>query len=93
MSKETTSSWSPLQLDSIADTSQEESPTFIKNWAVRNQVNPSWKSVFSSPGCWEVSKYTVEKLGSAFKFGHHATEGIDTIITSLVRAFYDGFLS
>ena len=59
-------------------------------------------SVFSSPGCREVSKYTVEKLrsdfnfagsinahaqsimGSAFQFGHHAVEGIDTIITSLL---------
>ena len=93
MGKETSRSWCPLELDSIADTRQEESPTFIKNWSVRNQINPSWKSMFSSPGCQEVSKYTVEKLGSAFKFGHHATEGIDTIITSLVRAFSDGFLS
>ena len=83
----------PQELDANLDTREEESPTFNKNWSVRNQVNPSWKSVFSSPGCWEVSKYTVEKLGSAFKFGHHATEGIDTIITSLVRAFSDGFLS
>ena len=32
-------------------------------------------------------------VGSAFKFGHYATEGIATIITSLVRAFSDGFLS
>ena len=29
-------------------------------------------------------KYTVEKLGSVFKFGHHVTEGVDTIITSLL---------
>ena len=93
VSLETPSFWSPLELNHIADTNQEESPTFIKNWSVRNQINPSWKSMFSSPGCREVSKYTVEKLGSAFKFGHHATEGIDTIITSLVRAFSDGFLS
>ena len=68
-------------------------------------------SMFSSPGCREVSKYTVEKLrsdfnfagsinahaqsimGSAFQFGHHAVEGIDTIITSLVLAFSDVFLS
>ena len=49
--------------------------------------------MFSSPGCREVAKYSVEKLGSAFKFGHYATEGIATIITSLVRAFSDGFLS
>ena len=59
-------------------------------------------SMFSSPVCREVSKYTVEKLrsdfnfagsinahaqsimGSAFQFGHHAVEGIDTIITSLL---------
>ena len=54
---------------------------------------PRWKSMFSSPGCREVSKYTVEKLGNDFKFGHHALEGTDTIITSLVLAFSDGFLS
>ena len=40
--------------------------------------------MFPSPGCQEVSKYTVEKLGTAFKFGHHVTEGVDTIITSLL---------
>ena len=49
--------------------------------------------MFFSPSYHEVAKYTVEKWGSAFKFGHHATEGIDTIITSLVWAFSDGFLS
>ena len=93
MSKETLSSWFPVEVDNIADTSHEESSTFIKNWSIRNQINPSWKSMFSSLGCREVSKYTVEKLGSAFKFGHHAIEGTDTIITSLVLAFSDGFLS
>ena len=70
---------SPLELDTIADTSQEESLTFIENWSVRNQINLSCKSMFSSPGCWEVSKYTIEKLGSAFKFGQHTTEGPDTL--------------
>ena len=93
VSLETQSLWSPLELDNIVDTSQEESPTCIKNWSIRNQINPSWESMFSSPGCREVAKYILEKLGTAFKFGHHVTEGVDTIITSLVRAFSDGFLS
>ena len=44
--------------------------------------------MFSSSCCREVSKYIVEKLGRAFKFGHHTTEGIDTIITSLVKVKY-----
>ena len=32
-------------------------------------------------------------MRSAFQLGHHAVEGIDTIITSLVLAFSDVFLS
>ena len=68
VSLETPSFWSPPELDSIADTNQEESSTFIKNWSLRNQINPRWMSMFSSPGCREVSKYTVEKLRSDFNF-------------------------
>ena len=74
----------PQELDSDANTSQEESPTCIKNWSIRNQINPSWESMFSSSSCREIAKYSVEKLGTAFKFGHHVTEGVDTIITSLL---------
>ena len=111
VSLETPSFWSPPELERFADTSQEESSTFIKNWSVRNQINPSWKSLSFSRGHREVAKYTAEKLRSdfnfagsinvhaqsimvsAFKFGHHAIEGIDTIITSLVLAVSYSFLS
>merc|ERR1712081_66628 len=37
-------------------------------------------------------KYTVEKLGSAFKFGHHATDCSHIIMMSLDLTFSAGFL-
>ena len=46
----------PRELDIDAETSQEESPTFIKNWSVKDQINPSFKSGSFSRGHWEVAQ-------------------------------------
>ena len=82
VSMETPSFWSPLELNHIADTNQEESSTFIKNWSLRNQINPRWISMFSSPVCQEVSKYYVEKLRTDFNFAGSINAHAQSIVGS-----------
>jgi len=53
----------PQELEANPDTRWEESLTFIKNWSVRNQINPSLKSLPFSRGHREVAQIHCWKIG------------------------------
>ena len=71
----------------------------MKNHQLSSRTDLSGtKSIRAESPCFphlaakRLPKYTVEKLGSDFKFGHHATDGSHIIMTSLVLTFSAGFL-